>query len=574
VNDVSNGDFTILAPSIEVLSPNGGESLQAGCDYEITWDSTNITGTVFIEYSKDNFGSDVNLISSGETDDGSYLWTNIPLDISSTVRVRVSSTNSPSVNDISDAEFSILSETGRALTWGGTSGEISFGTTVDASGNIYVAGSFRGTVDFDPGNGTDSKTSNGGTDAFLSKFNSCGDLEWVGTWGGVSDDLGYKVSVDGSGNPYVVGHFVSSVDFDPGTGIEIHSSNGEDDVFLSRFNSSGVHQWAVTWGGAIDDTVGGFGLDSSGYPYVMGTFGITCDFDPGSGNVSRTSNGESDIYVSKFDPAGTFQWVSVWGGSSGDAGLGFAVDSSGVSYISGYYKGSVDFDPGAGSTSFSSSGSWFPDAYLSSLDSSGGFRWARSWGGMNGLETGTAIALDGSGNVYVAGYFQDIVDLDPTGGVDTHASSGDNDISLCRFTSTGAYTWGRSWGGSSADIASGISVTSGGTAFVTGWFSGTADFDPGGGSANRSSNGGQDGFLNVINSSGTYVRTHVVGGTGNDACYGIKVDSSQASYLVGKFEGTVEFAPVSAPCNNASDQRTSAGSSDAYLIMYLPSGCW
>jgi len=307
---------------------------------------------------------------------------------------------------------------------------------------------------------------------------------------------------------------------------------------------------------------------------VMGSFAITVDFDPGAGSDSRTSAGDLDVFVSKFDPAGAHQWVAVWGGTNGDVGWGFAVDSSGNSYIAGQFKGTVDFDPGSGNTSFTSTGSWNPDAFLSSLNSSGGFRWARSWGGPDGFENGTGIAIDGSGYIYVGGYFQDTVDLDPTGGVDNHTSSGGNDISLCRFTSAGTYSWGVSWGGSEADVANDTAVTSAGTVFVTGWFRGTSDFDPGGGTSNHTSNGGQDAFLNVLNSSGALQRTHIIGGATNDGGNGVIVDPTGISYLVGSYEDTVEFAPVNAPCNNASDQHTSEGNGDAYLIRYLANGCW
>ncbi|MCK4721027.1 hypothetical protein KAU08_10220, partial [bacterium] len=94
-------------PWIEVLIPNGGEEWVVGTEREITWDSWNVPGTVFIDYSKDNFVDDIILVAIDETNDGSFTW-EIPDDTSDTVRVRISSTDDPGVYDISDEDFSIV----------------------------------------------------------------------------------------------------------------------------------------------------------------------------------------------------------------------------------------------------------------------------------------------------------------------------------------------------------------------------------------------------------------------------------------------------------------------------------
>ncbi len=231
---------------IEVLTPNGGEEWAWGSDEEITWDSINVNGTVFIEYSKDNFVSDINSIATDEPNDGSYMWDPIPCDVSDTVRVRVSSTDYPNVCDVSDDDFSIV-DFGWARTWGGSGNDYSQGVATDGSGNFYVSGRFAGIVNFDPGDGIDSHTANGSFDVFLSKFDSSGDFVWARTWGGLFSDIGYGVAADGSGNVYVTGVFNGTVDFDPDDGVDPHTTNGGEDVFLSKFNSSGDFVWAQTW---------------------------------------------------------------------------------------------------------------------------------------------------------------------------------------------------------------------------------------------------------------------------------------------------------------------------------------
>lgn len=108
INDISDADFTIAKPTITVTSPNGGELWYAGDNEDITWTSQYVSGNVLIEYSKDNFVSDINTIQASAFNDGSYTW-NVPEDPSDTVRVRISSVLDSTVNDTSDDDFTICS---------------------------------------------------------------------------------------------------------------------------------------------------------------------------------------------------------------------------------------------------------------------------------------------------------------------------------------------------------------------------------------------------------------------------------------------------------------------------------
>ena len=127
------------------------------------------------------------------------------------------------------------------------------------------------------------------------------------SWGGSDDwDEGRGVGVDGSGNVYVTGWFWGTVDFDPGSGVDNHTSNGEHDVFLNKFDSSGAFNWARTWGGSEWDDGHGVAVEGSGNVYVTGYFQWTVDFDTGSGVDSHTSNGNGDVFLSKFPPDGNW----------------------------------------------------------------------------------------------------------------------------------------------------------------------------------------------------------------------------------------------------------------------------
>ena len=165
-----------------------------------------------------------------------------------------------------------------------------------------------------------------------------------------------------------------------------------------------------------------------------GDFPYAADFDPGGGTDEHTSNGLFDVFLSKFDSSGDFQWARTWGGNGGNHGYGVAVDSSGNIYATGCFAGTCDFDPGGGTDEHSSNG--WSDVSLIKFDLSGDFQWARTWGGVN-YDWGAGVAVDGSGNTYITGGFQDIVDFDPGGGTDERTSNGSVDIFLSKFPPDG-----------------------------------------------------------------------------------------------------------------------------------------
>src|ERR1019366_6480290 len=126
-------------------------------------------------------------------------------------------------------------------TWGGISNDIVHNVAVDGAGNVYVAGEFGDTVNFNQGSGSDIQISHGGQDAFLSKCDSDGNFLWARTWGGAGRDVASGLAVDAAGNAYVSGPFQNTVDFNPAGG-ETHSSNAGsmNNIFISKFAPDGT----------------------------------------------------------------------------------------------------------------------------------------------------------------------------------------------------------------------------------------------------------------------------------------------------------------------------------------------
>ena len=140
-----------------------------------------------------------------------------------------------------------------AESTGGVLQDIGTSTTTDTSGNVYITGNFRDIVDFDPGPGTTSLTSKGKGDIFVQKLDSAGTLLWAKSLGGHQNDESYFITIDTSGNIYVVGSFQDTVDFDPGPGTTNLISKGRNDIFIQKLDASGLLIWVNSYGGTLMD---------------------------------------------------------------------------------------------------------------------------------------------------------------------------------------------------------------------------------------------------------------------------------------------------------------------------------
>ena len=439
---------------------------------------------------------------------------------------------------------------------GGTSYDIGYSITTDASGNIYTTGYFNGTVDFDPGGGTFNLTSVGGMDIFISKVNSSGDFLWAKGIGGTSDDYGKSITTDESGNVYTTGYFQGTADFDPGLGTFNLTSAGGEDIFISKLNSSGDFLWTKRLGGTSDDASSSITTDGSGNVYTTGSFYETVDFDPGSSTFNLTSAGYGDIFISKLNSSGNFLWAKSMGGTSTGIGNSIITDASGNVYTTGYFVGTGDFDPSSSTFNLTSAGN--TDIFISKLNSSGDFLWAKGVGG-NGSDYGRSITIDVSGNVYTTGSFAGTIDFDPGLGTFNLTSAGNNfldpDIFISKLNSSGDFVWGKRIGGYYNDEGVSITTDVSGNIYTTGYFDRTVDFDPGVGTFNLTSASGGSGdvFISKLNSSGDFVWGKRIGGNSFDICNSITTDVSGNIYTTGYFNGTVDFDPGSSTFNLTSD---------------------
>ncbi len=274
--------------------------------------------------------------------------------------------------------------------------------TLDTNGNVYVTG-HTFSSDFPTTGGAYDNSYNNFVDVFVAKLNEGLTSLLASTYmGGPYYDEGNSLSLDASGNVYVTGYTVST-NFPTTSGAYDTSHNGGYDVFVSKLDSGLRSLLASTYlGGSSDDYVFSNTLDTIGNVYVTG-YTQSSAFPTTSGAYDTSWNGGSiDIFVSKLDGGLTSLLASTFlGGSDDDSGYSLALDTSGNVYVTGYTQ-SIGFPTtnGAYDTSFNSD----RDVFVSKLNSGLTSLLASTYLGGHNYELGYSLALDTSGDVYVAGW--------------------------------------------------------------------------------------------------------------------------------------------------------------------------
>jgi hypothetical protein len=202
---------------------------------------------------------------------------------------------------------------------------------VDGQGNIYIQGEFKHEADW--GGGRPLVAAGGADhDVVLAKYDLNGDHKWSRRFGGQFDEMAGGLAVDPAGNVTITGSFRKQISFGDG---DDHTSLGEDDIYVARFDAAGKLAWARTYGAERDDAGSGIAADAAGNVVLTGWFQNTVDF--GTGPVT-SKNHNKDIFVMKLDAAGGLSWFQTWGDKDHDQGRAVAIDDKGAAYAIGLYR--------------------------------------------------------------------------------------------------------------------------------------------------------------------------------------------------------------------------------------------
>lgn len=260
---------------------------------------------------------------------------------------------------------------------------------LDNAGNIYIAGVFKSTVDFDPSVNTFNLTATGATeDAFLCKLDSGGNFKWAKRLGGNDYTDVVAIAIDSTANIYMAGHFAGTTDFNGDTALTFNLTSAGvnyEDFFACRYDSAGNYNWVKKIGVANSQLIADdIAIDCDGNINAAGTFFDTVDFDPGLGVANLTASVSSDheMFILKWDSLGNYIWAKKLGNDQNSRISSIALDDSANVYATGYFMSTIDVDPGPlvyNITSYASN--LYRDAFVYKLSTAGNLIWATTFGG-------------------------------------------------------------------------------------------------------------------------------------------------------------------------------------------------
>lgn len=483
-------------------------------------------------------GSTVTLSVLAGPDITSYQWQKDGIALTDTERVTGAKTATLTLNNFQAADLGVytvlvrnanaalssdpatLLFTAPPFQWAqragaaGATADLGDGIACDGPTALYVTGQYLSGA-------TLGGTNLSGSGLFLARYTAAGTLEWVRTATSASGaPVGHSLSVDPLGNCYVTGSFDGTTSF----GVANLVSAGGSDVFVAKYDRAGTLLWVVRQGGAYDDSGRGIAADGANGCFLTGLL------------QSSTAASSRDILVAKYNAQGVLQWQRQPASSSSDAGMAVAADDAGNAYVTGWFTSTANFL----TTNVTAIGA--RDIFVAKYNSAGTLLWVSALGGASGDE-GKGVGVDTNGNVYVTGSFN-------IGG--GSASSDAEKFLLTKFSSTGALLWQRELLASLyyPDFSS-ASDRAGNTWVVAGL--------QGSGRLNGlpvSSTGSYDGLVAKYDPAGTLVWVSQVTGSGSAIPHRLAADGAGHCYLTGEFDGTATFSTT---------KLTSTGGTDIFV---------
>jgi hypothetical protein len=381
---------------------------------------------------------------------------------------------------------------------------------------------------------------------------------WATFYGGTASEAGMSVVTDANGNVYLTGSTPSTTGIASG-GHQNTYGGGTFDAFLVKFNSAGVRQWATYYGGTQADGGQTVAVDASGNIYFVGYSSSTTGI--ASGGYQNTLIGTRNQFLVKFDANGVRQWATYYGNGSEHHG-GIALDSNGDIYLCSQTSSATNIASGG----FQNTIGGGQDAYLVKFNSSGARLWATYYGG-TGTETGYELAVDASGNVYMAGNTNSTSAI-ASGGFQ-NGNNGGEEVYLVKFNSAGNRLWATYYGGSGTESHPAIAKDNSGNIYLTATTTSASAIASGGFQNVYGGNG--DHFLVKFDASGNRLWATYYGGSAGELVPGpgrhryVRTDAAGNVFLCGTTQSTTAIA-------SGGFQNSVNGGSEAFLVKFDAAG--
>ena len=356
-----------------------------------------------------------------------------------------------------------------------------------------------------------------------------------------------------------------------------------DGILTSIDPTTGTIQWIKQFASPTNEIVADVTMDIRGNyyltGYMMGSGNNSMDADPGPEVYPlpvQSILANRDVFVIKLDSNGDFVWAKAMcspAGMPNDDAATIKVDSLGNVLIAGNYT-YLDFDPGAGTQIYTATGN--SDGFIVKLDHEGNFVWVKTLSGTSNKKI-MDMEVDENDNIYVTGRFQGNIDLNPdtdAAATDIRTTAGGFDTFVAKYTSTGDYVWGLSYGSTGADTPEKI-MLNGNNVYVGGAFSGTVDLDPTAGTNSVTALAGSDAYISSFTKDGAYNSSFVIPGstTNLDTIQDIYFDNSGNLYASGIYQNiTVGGTNYVSAATNADNYYLKLDPSMNFSSIYLITG--
>jgi len=440
----------------------------------------------------------------------------------------------------------------------------------DNDGNLYAAGIFTGTVDFNPHIIiSDEKTSEGAYDVFISKYDGNGAYLWTKTFGGTSNVMVNALNILEGANSYngiyLAGKYLETADFDPSSSSDTYTASDSYDSYVTLLNLDGDYLKTIVFKGSGNEDIRDIKAMNGKYVYV-GFFGDSFDLLPNNTGGEIQSAGDNDIVIAAFSPAGGLLLAKHIGGTGDDKALCLELDQEDNYYVGGEFSNSFNFE----TTSVSAVDS--TDGFVARFNSDGNFQWVNRIGDtarnlVNALTVKedtvwSSVSFEGK-IVYVSGYVNGFPVFK------TIYSEGGYDILLKKELTDGT-TLPTDYAhlASSGDIGiGGMARDSRNNILITGHFDeGEIDLNP----SEQESNthitvGSGDVFLGKYNGNYDYIWSYTYGGSGEEMSYFLTTRKNDTISLGGRFMDEVDFNPA-----GDSMVRSAVSNYDAFFMNILP----
>lgn len=352
---------------------------------------------------------------------------------------------------------------------GSAKADMPFVLRFDANRNIYIGGYYSDIFDANPlPNVANNLALSGVRDGFIAKYDSEGRYLAAFKIGGVSDDAVSDFSVDAAGNLYVGGKYSGQVDFEPGTAVRNLTSRGLGDTFLAKYNDQFALQWAMSFGGTLDDVPEGnnvaLALDQSNNVYLYTLFAQSINLSPldARSNTFARPPDSLNTLVSKYNSSGNYIgafYISSPRRMYSSSG-GITVDGTGKVVITGGFQNTANFNPSSVDNTVNTTGG--RDIFIAKYSNSLVYEWAVKAGSSED-DQGTRIAFDKGNNLIATGFYRGTAVY--SGGnnlltTNSLSAAGSAEMFVAKYSSFGGVLWTRALGANtqSSQITSGTAL--------------------------------------------------------------------------------------------------------------------